>query len=81
MKYGREDELESDTLGLEIMVDSSYDPSAMTRVMEILAEAGGGGARQPEFMSTHPDPGNRIQRIEQFVQENFPSGIPDDFTR
>ncbi len=80
MKYGREDELESDELGLAIMVDSSYDPSAMTRVMEILAEAGG-GARQPEFMSTHPDPGNRIQRIEEFVQENFPEGIPADFTR
>ena len=78
MKYGREDELESDALGLEIMASAGYNPSAMTRVMEILA-ASGGGARQPEFMSTHPDPGNRIQGIEDFVNENFPNGVPPEF--
>lgn len=78
MKYGRGDELESDALGLDIMVEAGYDPSSMIRVMEILAS--GSGARQPEFMSTHPDPGNRIGEIEDFLAENFPNGVPDSYT-
>lgn len=78
MKYGRQDELESDELGLIIMTEAGYNPAAMTRVMEILQSAAG-GARQPEFMSTHPDPGNRIEAIEQFVRENFPDGVPPEY--
>src|SRR5687768_1681923 len=38
MKYGREDELESDKQGLAMMVSSGYDPREMVRVMEILQE-------------------------------------------
>ncbi|MEM8862630.1 MAG: M48 family metalloprotease, partial [Chloroflexota bacterium] len=57
MRYGREDELESDRIGLEIMLEAGYNPASMIRVMEILAEASG-GPRQPEIFSTHPDPGN-----------------------
>lgn len=77
MKYGRGDELESDDLGLQIMLEAGYNPAAMIRVMDIL-EASAGGARQPEFMSTHPDPGNRREKIRQFVEANFPNGIPND---
>ena len=58
MKYGREDELESDEWGVRLCVDAGYDPRSMERVMEILAEASG-GQRQPEFFSTHPNPGRR----------------------
>lgn len=76
MKYGREDELESDKLGVRFMVDAGYDPRAMIRVMEILRDAGGGG-NQPEFFSTHPNPENRIARIEQAIAELFPNGLPD----
>ncbi|MEM9775635.1 MAG: M48 family metallopeptidase [Chloroflexota bacterium] len=75
MSYGREDEIESDRLGLEIMLEAGYNPAAMIGVMEVLAEAGG-GARQPEIFSTHPDPGNRLGRIEAFLEENFPNGEP-----
>lgn len=76
MKYGREDELESDKLGVRFMVEAGYDPRAMIRVMEILRDAGGGG-RQPEFFSTHPNPENRIARIEQAIDELYPNGVPD----
>jgi predicted Zn-dependent protease len=79
MSYGREDELESDTLGVRLMVDAGYDPRAMLRVMEILAEARRGGA-PPEFFSTHPDPENRLARIQQAIQEVFPNGVPDTLT-
>jgi beta-barrel assembly-enhancing protease len=67
MKYGRDDELESDWLGLCFMADAGYDPRELMRVMEVLAAASQGQA-PPEFFSTHPNPGNRIQRIEEGVQ-------------
>lgn len=76
MKYGREDELESDHFGVEYMSDAGYDPRSMMRVMEILAEASQ-GARPAEFFSTHPDPGNRVERIEASIAERFPNGVPD----
>ncbi len=76
MKYGRSDELESDRLGVKFMVDAGYDPNSMIQVMEILKEASGGSGR-PEFMSTHPDPGNRVEAIKQAIKEEFPQGLPE----
>jgi predicted Zn-dependent protease len=43
--------------------------------MTILAKASG-GSRQPEFFSTHPDPGNRQERIRQEIATKFPEGVP-----
>ena len=76
MKFGRDDEIESDRLGVRFMSDAGYDPRSMIRVMEILASASEGN-RPPEFMSTHPDPGNRIENIEEAIQIEFPNGVPD----
>jgi Putative Zn-dependent protease, contains TPR repeats len=75
MKFGRDDEIESDRYGVEFMADAGYDPRAMIEVQEILKEAGGGG-RAPEFFSTHPNPDNRIGRIKEAIQQKFPNGIP-----
>ena len=80
MKFGRDDELESDRLGVKYMAQAGYDPRAMLRVMQVLKAAGGGG-RQPEFFSTHPNPENRLQRIEQAIRELFPNGIPSGLER
>jgi predicted Zn-dependent protease len=66
MSYGRDDELESDALGIRIMAEGGYDPRALIRVMEVLAKASG-GSRQPEFFSTHPAPENRIARIKEEI--------------
>lgn len=79
MKYGRDDELESDRLGVQYMVDAGYDPRALVRVMQVLAEANQ-GPRPPEFFSTHPDPGNRIEQIEAAIAERFPEGVPEGLT-
>ncbi len=79
MQYGRSDELESDKLGVKFMTDAGYDPRSLMRVMEILEEASG-GARQPEFMSTHPNPGNRIAQIEAAIQAYYPNGLPEGLT-
>lgn len=66
MKYGREDELESDDYGVKYMVEAGYKPEAMIDVMKILKEASGGG-NQPEFMSTHPSPDNRIEKLKEVI--------------
>lgn len=75
MRFGRQDELESDRLGVRFMADAGYDPRQMVGVMKILA-ASGGGSRQPEFFSTHPNPENRIANIESAIQQEFPQGVP-----
>ena len=80
MKYGRDDELQSDRLGVEFMSEAGYDPRALLRVMEILA-ASTEGARPPEFFSTHPNPDNRIARIQEAIDKVFPQGVPDNLIR
>lgn len=67
MRYGREDELEADFLGVCFMHQAGHDPNQLIRVMEVLAEASK-GPRPPEFFSTHPNPENRISRIQQAIQ-------------
>lgn len=79
MKFGREDELEADKLGVRYMADAGYDPRALVRVMQVLAEASQ-GPQPPEFLSTHPDPGSRIEQIEAAIAEVFPQGVPDGLT-
>lgn len=76
MRFGREDELESDRLGVRFLGDAGYDPRAMVRVMEILASASEGGAQPPEFFSTHPNPDRRIERIQAAIAELHPQGVP-----
>jgi beta-barrel assembly-enhancing protease len=76
MRYGRDDELEADALGIRIMAETGYDPRAMIGVMETLAKASS-GSRQPEFFSTHPRPENRQTRIREEIARRFPSGVPE----
>ena len=66
--YGRDHELESDKLGVRFMKRAGYDPYALIRVMEVLKKAAGGRA-PPEFLSTHPDPDNRVERIKEAIRQ------------
>ncbi len=68
MSYGRDQELESDDLGVRFMIQAGYDPQALVKVMEILEKASGGQS-QPEFMSTHPSPANRIEKIKAAIEK------------
>jgi predicted Zn-dependent protease len=77
MKYGREDELQSDYLGVKFMADSNYDPRAMIAVMKTLAQTSK-GERNVEFFSTHPNPENRISKIKTAIHEVFPDGVPEN---
>lgn len=65
---GREDELESDELGVKFMIDAGYNPEELIGVMQIL-KAAAGPNRVPEFQSTHPDPENRIAKIRAAISK------------
>jgi predicted Zn-dependent protease len=75
MRFGRKDELESDRFGVRFMGESGYDPRALIEVMKILGEASSGSER-PEFLSTHPDPGNREGEIAGEIERLYPNGLP-----
>lgn len=72
LKYGRDEESEADMLGLRYMSRAGYDPIAQQRVMEVLLETSSGVARQPEWLSTHPYPETRIERIKRLLAELYP---------
>jgi len=80
MRFGREDELESDRLGVRFTTEAGYDPQVMIGVMEVLAEAGK-GQQPPEFFSTHPNPDRRIERIQAAIKDQFPDGVPEGLTK
>jgi predicted Zn-dependent protease len=65
---GREDELESDELGVKFMIDANYNPEELIGVMHILKTAAGPN-RVPEFKSSHPDPENRIEKIKEAIKK------------
>jgi predicted Zn-dependent protease len=70
MSYDREQELESDALGMRYMARAGYDPLGTKQVMEILArEAGGRGGS--EIMSTHPLPESRVKRAQQLLETEY----------
>lgn len=75
MKYGREDELESDKWGVRLCVLAGYDPNAMVGLMKVLEESSPGGG-PPEMMSTHPKPANRVEYIRDVIAQEFPNGLP-----
>src|SRR5262245_39137683 len=57
LKYSREYEREADLLGAQLMAASGYDPRQMANMFKTIEQEGGG--RGPEWLSDHPNPGNR----------------------
>jgi len=81
-KYSREYESQADMLGSHIMADAGYDPRDLANMFKTIAAQGNSG---PEWLSSHPDPGNRYEKIlheSQYlnVSQN-PIGITRDFER
>jgi predicted Zn-dependent protease len=65
LKYGRDDENEADELGLRYMTKAGYPAAAMPHVLQMLQRVGEteGGGRVPNWLSTHPNPQNRVTRV------------------
>ncbi len=78
-KYSRDYETQADYLGSQIMADAGYDPRDLANMFQTIA--GEGGGRGPEFLSSHPDPGNRFQKINQEAQRLNVSSNPIKITR
>lgn len=71
MKFSRDEESEADSLGMRYMTRAGYDPRAQIDVMKILRDASQGGGSQPEWLSTHPLPTTRIERVTKEVREKY----------
>jgi predicted Zn-dependent protease len=67
LPYSREHELEADKLGLIFMAMAGYDPQTAIPFWERMAASG--GAKPPEFLSTHPSDATRINRIKEAMPE------------
>jgi Zn-dependent protease with chaperone function len=67
LKYSRKYETQADVLGAEIMSRAGYDPRDLANMFRTIEQQGGNGA--PEWMSSHPNPGNRYACINQMAQQ------------
>jgi len=73
LKHGRDDELQADRLGVQYAAKGGWDPAGvagMLRTLQRLDAASGSSRGVPNFLSTHPAPGDRVQRVQQFVEQN-----------
>lgn len=68
LRFSRDQELEADQLGLIFMSIAGYDPQEAPAFWERM-NAQAEGARPPEFLSTHPGPNRRIERLNEQMPE------------
>src|SRR5438046_822030 len=66
LKFSRGAESEADALGTRIMNDAGYNPIEMARFFEKLQAED--GSRAPQFLSDHPNPGNRVKAVEAEIR-------------
>jgi len=70
LKYGRDDELQADRLGAEYAAGAGWDPrgvAGMLTTLSRLDEASSAARGVPGWLSTHPDPANRVQEVQPAV--------------
>jgi predicted Zn-dependent protease len=65
LKFSREYETEADILGAQIMAQAGYDPRDLANMFQTIAAQGGGGGG---FLSDHPSPKDRNERINREAQ-------------
>ena len=70
LKYGREDELQSDQLGAKYAAANNWDPRAVPAFLSTLSRLSEGSEKGiPNWLSTHPEPGARVEEIQPYVQQ------------
>ncbi len=78
LKFGRDDEMQADDLGFRYMTGAGYSPTEMAEMFRTLQRLGGGSTegRVPEWLSTHPDPGNRVQKtLDRAAASSLPANL------
>jgi predicted Zn-dependent protease len=79
LKFSRDDERQADDLGLRYVLKSRYDPHEMVdvfRMLDRVSAAAEGGGRLPGWLSTHPAPENRVERLSAEIAA-IPGGFED----
>ncbi len=76
MKYSRADEAQADAVGAIIMYKAGYDPHYMARFFQRLEQQVGPGG--PQFLSDHPNPGNRVEAVSKEIQDWPPRTYHND---
>lgn len=71
LKFGRDEESQADSLGMRYMTRAGYNPQGQLQVMQILKEASKGSGGGPEWLSTHPAPQTRIDRIKDIIKKDY----------
>ena len=67
LKYSRTDESQADAVGAMILYKAGYNPKALADFFKTLESQGGG--TPPQWLSDHPNPGNREQAIEKEIRD------------
>jgi predicted Zn-dependent protease len=78
LKYSRDDETQADELGFRYMTKAGYDPRQMIPLFQMLdgVTKSAGGGKAPEWLQTHPNPGNRLEATEQRLKTEL-KGSPE----
>lgn len=72
LKYGRDDELQADQLGVQYAAASGWNPAGVAGMLTTLGrldEASGSRKGVPNWLSTHPAPADRVEKIQPAIQE------------
>lgn len=72
LKYGRDDELQADNLGVDYAARSGWNPAGvagMLTTLQRLDEASGSRRGVPNWLSTHPAPADRVQKVQTAIQQ------------
>jgi hypothetical protein len=68
LRYSRTDETQADVMGTQALFDAGYDPRAMSQFFEKL-EAETKGKNPPQFLSDHPNPEHRVERVNEEIDK------------
>jgi predicted Zn-dependent protease len=71
LKHGRDDELQADRLGAEYAMTGGWDPAGVPGLLNTLARIDEGSDRRgiPNWLSTHPHPADRVEKVSETVQQ------------
>lgn len=71
LKHGRDDELQADGLGVQYAARTGWDPAGVAGMLTTLArldEATGSRKGVPNWLTTHPAPADRVQKVQAAIQ-------------